>query len=192
MHITQITDPLVEPVTLTEAKTLLRIEAADEDALLASLIATARITIENSTGRALLTRELEAVLDRWPNGRRITLPMPPLQTVQSVTLPSPDGDQTVWDQNLYQVEATGPAPYLALKPGVAWPSAPHANASIRIRYVAGYGNAATDVPPPLAHAVLLLVAHWYENRVPVVINGAASRIPGTVDALIANYRLRRL
>lgn len=192
MHITQITDPSIEPVTLAEAKTLLRINTADEDALLASLIATARITIEQSTGRALISREMEAVLDRWPNGRRVVLPSPPLQTVQSVMLMDATGTQEVWDPSFYSVETSGPAPYLALMPGAVWPPIGRDHGSIRIRFIAGYGDAATDVPPPLAHAVLLLVAHWYENRVPVVINGAASRIPGTVDALVANYRLRRL
>jgi len=192
MNITTLVEPSVEPVTVAEAKTLLRVETADEDALLSSLIATARMTVEQSTGRSLVTRELQAVMDHWPNGQRVVLPSPPLQQVLSVSIRDHTGDQSIWGSDNYVVETSGPAPYIALMPGALWPSAQHNAGAIRIRYRAGYGDSATDVPPPLAHAVLLLVAHWYENRVPVVINAAASRIPGTVDALIAGHRLRRL
>ena len=52
MSVTTLTPPASEPVSLAEAKTLLRIDAADEDTLLASLIVTARHTVETRTGRA--------------------------------------------------------------------------------------------------------------------------------------------
>jgi len=192
MNITTLVEPSVEPVTVAEARTLLRVETSDEDALLSSLIATARMTVEQSTGRSLINRDLQAVTDHWPNRQRFVLPSPPLQQVLSVSIRDQTGAETVWDSENYLVETSGPAPYIALMPGAVWPSVQHGAGAIRIRYRAGYGDAPTDVPPPLAHAVLLLVAHWYENRVPVVINAAASRIPGTVDALIAGHRLRRL
>ena len=192
MNITTLVEPLVEPVTLSEARTLLRIDTSEEDGLLTALIKTARMTIEQSTGRALISRDLEAVLDHWPLGRRLVLPNPPLQQVLSVSTVDAQGNTSEWDNGNYLAETSGTAPYIALMPGAVWPAVTGAAGAIRIRYRAGYGDAPTDVPPPLSHAVLLLVAHWYENRVPVVLNGAASRIPGTVDALIASHRLRRL
>ncbi len=187
-----ITQPLVEPVTLAEAKTLLRVETSDEDALLTTLITTARMTVEANTGRSLVTRTLEETRDRWPASRSLVLPAPPLQAVQSVMLLDSEGGEKLWSANNYTVETVGPAPRIVLKPGVTWPAVTRPAGGIRIRFMAGYGDAATDVPPPLGHAVLLLVAHWYENRLPVVINAAAAQVPGTVNALVANYRLARL
>jgi len=48
-----------------------------------------------------------------------------------------------------------------------------------------------SVPQALKHAVLLLVAHWFETRLPVAFEGA-NEIPFTVGVLIAPYRRFRL
>lgn len=37
-------------------------------------------------------------------------------------------------------------------------------------------------------AMLLLIAHWYENREAVVVGDTASSLPMAVDALITPYR----
>jgi uncharacterized phiE125 gp8 family phage protein len=36
--------------------------------------------------------------------------------------------------------------------------------AITVRFVAGYGNADTDVPDRIKQAILQLVAYWYESR----------------------------
>jgi uncharacterized phiE125 gp8 family phage protein len=35
---------------------------------------------------------------------------------------------------------------------------------VKVVYVAGFGDAATDIPSPLRTATKMLAAHWYENR----------------------------
>lgn len=192
MPLQTITGPSSEPVTLAETKTLLRVDGSDEDALLSALIKTARVTVENQTRRALMNQTLELALDRWPAARQLIMPRPPLASVTSVSIIDTADIAVVWDVSQYIVETTGPTPRIVLLPGAVWPALTRPAGGIRIRYVAGYGDIATDVPPPLAHAVLLLVAHWFENRVPVVLDAPASQVPGTVNALIAEYRLPRL
>lgn len=192
MSVTILTPPASEPVSLAEAKTLLRIDAADEDSLLASLIATARHTVETRTGRALITRSLALTLNRWPHKNVVRLPHPPLITVNSVEVADASGTVTPLAADTWHVDRAGLRARLLPAPGHAWPAPGAAVDGIRVAYDAGYGTNAETVPPPLAHAVLLLVAHWYENRVPVVLNGSAARIPATVDALIAPYRLPKL
>ena len=39
--------PAIEPVSIEEAKTFLRVETGDDDALIAALIASARIHVES-------------------------------------------------------------------------------------------------------------------------------------------------
>ena len=58
-----------------------------------------------------------------------------------------------------------------------------------IRFVPGYGAAGTAVDMQLRQAILLLVAHWYENREPVLTTGAqAVSMPFTVTALLQPWR----
>ena len=76
--------------------------------------------------------------------------------------------------------------------GTALPAPGVAALGIEIQFTAGFGAAATDVPAPLRQAILLLVAHWYENREPVVAGIAATRFPDAVIGLLEPYRMRRL
>ena len=57
----------IEPVTLAEAKLHLRLEIPDDDALVASLIMTARMVSETLLRRALLTQTKTLYLDSFPS-----------------------------------------------------------------------------------------------------------------------------
>jgi len=51
---------------------------------------------------------------------------------------------------------------------------------------------ASPLPPALHHAILMLVAHFYENREAVVVDGGAQVVPFGVSRLIAPYRSHSL
>lgn len=55
MTYAQTTPPSAEPLTLAEVKAHLRLDGSDEDALLASLISTAREHLERETGLCLIS-----------------------------------------------------------------------------------------------------------------------------------------
>ena len=117
MSVTVLTPPASEPVSLAEAKTLLRIDAADEDSLLASLIATARHTVETRTGRALITRSLALTLNRWPHKNVVRLPHPPLITVNSVEVADASGTVTPLATDTWHIDRTGLRARLLPAPG---------------------------------------------------------------------------
>lgn len=52
----------------------------------------------------------------------------------------------------------------------------------------GVDMEADPLPAPVAHAVLLLVAHYYENRMAVVGDKPATVLPLGVNALVAPFR----
>ncbi len=56
-------------------------------------------------------------------------------------------------------------------------------------FIAGYGDAAEDVPTPLRHAMQLLVRHWFDQRTPVIVGTSAMDVPLAYHALIGPYRL---
>ena len=74
----------------------------------------------------------------------------------------------------------------------SWPKPGRTANGIEIAFVAGYGDAAADVPAPIRQAILLLVAHWHEHREPVEIGAAKPPCPSTVSELLQPYRWVRL
>ena len=59
-----------------------------------------------------------------------------------------------------------------------------------VRFVAGFGEAWEDVPADLRQAVLLLAAHFYENRTDT--GSVSGSMPFGVLVLIEAYRATRI
>ena len=183
--------PALEPVTVAEAKAHLRVDGTAEDALIASLILTSRLHVESGLGLALITQSWTALLDRWPAGTTVPLPLRPVQSIASVRVLAADETATVLASSDYILEGRGVPPRL-VRTGSIWPLPGKAASGIEIAFVAGFGADADDVPAPIRHGLLLLVAHWYEHRDPIEIGSAGTVIPPAVSELLAPYRVPRL
>ena len=182
--------PAVEPISVAEAKAHLRIDHDDEDALIGSLIVTSRLHIETALSLAMITQGWSWRIDDWPEHGALTLPVFPVQSVESISLIGPDGTDVSVDTDGFRIEATGSRSRL-LPVSQRWPASGAAQ-GIEITFAAGFGDAGEDVPAPIRQALLMLVAHWYEQREPVAFGTAATRIPDTVSELLAPYRGVRL
>ncbi|MCA9903833.1 MAG: head-tail connector protein [Anaerolineae bacterium] len=181
-----ITAPVGEPVSISDAKTHLRIDLSDDDALLGAYITAARQKYEELTWRALMTQTLGQRLALWPSCDHIALRRPPLQSVTSVTYTDSDGNAGTLASSDYNVYANGDAGLIWLKHGKSWPSVTlQPGPSILITYVAGYGGA-EDVPEIDRQAIRLLVGHFYENRENVVaIQGiTVAELPMAVRSIV--------
>jgi uncharacterized phiE125 gp8 family phage protein len=60
-----IEEPAIEPLTLAEAKSFLRVEHSADDDLIGALIKAARSEVESATRRALITQGWRIALDCW-------------------------------------------------------------------------------------------------------------------------------
>lgn len=180
-----LTAPAAEPLTLAEAKAFLRVEHADDDALIAALIAGARGHVEARTRRGLITQSWRMVRDAWPPDGRIAAPLAPLRQVTAARVYDLGGVARAVDTQAFIVEPETIAlvPWAITQPG-------RIAAGIEIDVTIGYGVAAADVPEPLRQAIRLLLAHWYENRGGVAREGVA--LPANVEALLAPYRVLAL
>ncbi|HYH39911.1 MAG TPA: head-tail connector protein [Azospirillum sp.] len=198
MSLTLVSAAPAYPVTLAEAKAHLRLDTSDDDALVDALIAAATAHLDGRDGwlgRALVQQTWDLKLHRFPGV--IDVPLPPLQSVTSITyLDSNNVSQTLATSK-YQVDGNGQW-RARIKPayGETWPSTYDAWNAVTVRFVAGYEpgsgsptDYAENVPQPIKHALLLLISHWYENRAPVNIGNIVSALPMTVDALLAPYRV---
>ena len=186
MSLTLVTPPSTEPVTLAEAKAHLKVDTADDDTPIGSLIAAARARAEWHTGRALVTQSWTLWLDSWPKDGIVEIPLPPLQSVTQVKTYALDDTMSVLDPSLYQVDAASAPARLALKG--AFPPLANLRAinAVEIAFTAGYGNAGA-VPGPVKEAILQIVADLYSHR-----GDEADIASSAAEALLAPYRIFRL
>jgi uncharacterized phiE125 gp8 family phage protein len=182
-----IADPAVEPVTLVAMRDYLRLDDTVEDDLVAALIKAARLLVEAACGRQLVEQTWRITLDRWPTGRIVALPLSPLMRVARVRVYDGAGAGTDLAASLYRADSVSDPPRVAIEPGAPEPGRP--NHGIEIDVVAGFGPAAADVPAPLAQAIRLLVARWFENRGDMPVDAT---LPPDLSALVAPYRRARL
>ena len=211
------TDPAVEPVTVAEMDQFLRgdnvIESVD-GSLIEGLIVAAREYVEEFTRRALITQTWTMYMDRWPqtqdplgwwdgvregsissgDARSLTLPIGPLQSVTSVKTFDQDNSEALFDDANYFLNTTATPGEVILNTGVVWPPFTRTRNGIEVVYVAGYGDAATDVPASLRMAIKQLVTHWYENRELVKTQSDQNQAmsPVHVQSILNRYKVHRL
>ena len=144
----------------------------------------------------------------------MVLPRPRLQGVDFIKYLDLQGTLQTLDPTQYQVDSANQPARVAPAPNTNWPltqisvRAPILNA-VAIQYRAGYtdyNDGATDnpptgtltddqvraaLPPPITHALKLLVAHFYESRVPVLAGPRvdAVEVPFTVEALLYTEKI---
>ncbi len=188
-----VTPPAQEPVDLATAKAQCRISVGDDDGLLLGYVAAAREYCEKLCGRAFITQEWDFWLPGWPPANRIRIPFAPLQSVEYLKYTDSSETATTVDPSIYVVQPGATPGELVLRFAQIWPPIVMSPSwPINVRFKAGYGDAASKVPQSIKQAILMLAAHWYENREAVVVGRTAQiavEIMFAVDALLANYRV---
>ena len=187
MPATLLTPPATEPLSLADAKALLRVAHDDDDAVIASLLSAARAQVEALARRALITQVWRLALDRWPTDGRIAPRIGPLRDVIAARVFDAAGTPLAVDVERFLVSPQFNAIHA---PNWSLPAPGRDRAGIELDIEIGFGDA-EDVPQPLRQAVRALLAHWYENRGLVAI-GTAVTLPAGVAALIASYRTMSL
>ncbi len=181
--------PAVEPVSLGEAKTFLRVDTTDEDDLIQTLIAAGRVHVEAITRRAMIEQNWRLSFDEWPDGNEVRVPLGPLAALAAVRVYDPDDAATALALTQFLADIGSTPGRIVLPPTIEGEPVKRDALAIEIDYTAGYGAAATDVPEALRQAMLVLVAHWFEHRDAVLMAGTGAIVPVGFDKLIAPYRV---
>jgi uncharacterized phiE125 gp8 family phage protein len=155
-----------------------------QDALLRSYLRAAMAAVEARIGKVLIRRNFSLQLEGWREPDAQPLPVAPVQTVASVTITDRAGSASVVAPERYALRRDALRPRVAAT-GSALPMVP-AGGSVEIVFEAGYGADWDGVPVDLRQAVLLLAAHFHENRA-----AAGEGMPFGVMALIEHYRTVR-
>jgi len=184
-----VTPPTIEPVTRDKAKSHCRVEVSTDDEFISDLIAFARDYIEDQVGVSYLTQTWEQTLDTFPYmNDPIELLRWPVQSISSVVYYDSNGNAITWDPSNYVANTTSKPPRVGPVFAKFWPILTlQTLANVKITYVTGF-TAANLIPPRYMQALLMLIAHWYENRelVDIERGARAAAVPHGTEQIIAN------
>ena len=188
MSIKRITQPSTEPVLLADVKAQLSIATADTlvDAIITRRITEARQWAENFTGRTIMPSNWGGVLDSFPH--EVELFYPPATAIVSVTYTDPAGVTQTMDSADYYLDEDATPNWVLPAYGENWPDTLDTANAVRVRYTAGYADAAA-VPGPIKEAIMLIVGHWmrYQGAVEAGLN--ITRVPNAVECLLIPYKV---
>jgi len=211
VNTTITTAPSFEPVSTAQVKAHLRIFHTLDDTYIAasssgstSIITTARMMIENYCGIAIPNTTFTSVYSSFPTNNsilsssgemyygslyEIALPRSPLVSVTSVQYVDTSGTtQTLSASTDYTVKSYNGIGRIQLLDGKSWPSLQAGGAGVvTVVYTAGHGSSATAIPIALKHAILMQCSTLYDYR-STLAPGQQYEVPGTVKALIAQYK----
>jgi uncharacterized phiE125 gp8 family phage protein len=156
--------PVAEPVTKAWMKEHLPLDGTDHDDLLDRYIAAARLQVEAHTKRQLISATWLLKMSSFP--AEIIVPYPPLQSVTHVKYYDDAGDQQTLTANTdYQTDLTSEPGRIKPAYNKSWPSIRVGNyESVEVKFVAGYGDAGTDVHESLVEAVQITAAMMFRYR----------------------------
>lgn len=159
-RVIRLTQPTVEPITLTEAKNHLRYDGTEENDYITALISVARDYIEQYTGQYWASASFALLFDTFPSlDYPFDLVIPGITSVDSVTyLDETQASQTISSGTTLDSERR------QLRYNTTWPLY---SIGVRIEVTAGVDNAASPsevIPNAIRHAILLVIADLYNNR----------------------------
>lgn len=167
-------EPLIEPITLEEAKRHLRLEGVldDEDDLISSMIAAAREMAEGKLNRTLVRRVREVAAPAWGV---IALRKPPFVQLESVSYFDTDGQPFDVDASDLSVSSIREPATVSLRYGFSAPQLARQDEAIIVRYTAGY--APGEVPRMIVQWMLLVIGALYAHRESFVAGVSVTMIP---------------
>jgi len=166
---------------LAEAKAYLRLDGAEEDALLGTLIGAGAGICERFTGLALFAGERSAVLPAEPR-RWQRLPDTPVRAIAGVSALDAAGAETALPIEAYAIDIDAG--------GDGWVrlTAPVAQSRLLVGYTAGLAADWASLPEALRQGIVRWIAHGFAHRDASVDAGP----PAAVMALWRPWRRMRL
>ncbi|MCF7936921.1 MAG: head-tail connector protein [Synergistales bacterium] len=187
MYKRKLTTPSpVEPITLSEIKTHLRISHNAEDTYLEGLIMAACEYCERVQGRAYV----QQTWSQWFDAIPILFPLKPTPFLSLDSIVATYNDDTTEDiTSYYGVNVDG---FLYQKDVPSLTKELPKEDGIKVVYTVGYepddSGESTDyivnIPASVKHVIKIAVSHWYAHREPVVQGQSVNKVPETLDALL--------
>lgn len=186
MHLTLIQQPATLPVPLSDMQEWLRAEGPDYASLVTASqrAAVSQLDGKNgSLGRALVTQRWRLTLDGQFPGPVLRLPLPPLQSVETLSWRDLSGAWQTLDPDTYRV-LTDREPGEVHAGAAGWPVTDGGAGSVLVDYTAGHNP--ESVPEEFRTLVKWLTAREFDHPTP----GSAPAIGNTeILQLIRKLRI---
>ena len=191
------TAPAKMPVSMQEIKEHLRVTLGrtDEDVYLDGLRAMAVGEVEQTMRRKLITQTWYYYPATWPDEDYLPIPYGKLESITSIKYTNTsEVEATFSASDYYLTDTNSDVGKAVLRYGEAWPTVTLSPSNpIEVEYICGYGLTGSTVPQPIRHAILMLVATYYENREAVIVGpGMVAARPMKVDTLLNPYCLHEV
>lgn len=160
--LTLVTAPATTPVTLAEAKAEIPVLHSDDDTRITRYInaATAHLDgYKGVLGNAIVTQTWKLTLPEFED--RMRLPLPPVQSLTSVTYL--DADEASQTFSSVHLETDGVDTWVALDTDASWPTTANRDDAVTITFVTGYGDDETAVPDDIRELILHMVCCWFNG-----------------------------
>jgi uncharacterized phiE125 gp8 family phage protein len=213
-RIVELTQPAVEPITLAELKTHLRITNTADDDWLTAAIKAARVACEDYTCCVFIRRTFRQTCDTagnnnaawWDGVRQVSVSVlspstievlkRPLVSVEAMTTYDDSDTGVVVASSVYFIDSSDTLQQgrVILRRGQAWPIVLRVANGLTIDFTAGFAASAAGLPADIVLAVKMVASHLYANRGDCSCDTAGANMvlqPSGAGMLLASYRPMR-
>ncbi len=191
--------PAAEPLSLLDAKLHLRVDVADDDALIAALITSTRLYAESYLRRCLVSQSWKLVIDSFPGptmigipwGKPFTLPAhaiilekSPVQAISAINYTAMDGTVQTMPPADYVVDDTSEPCRITPVFGQIWPIPLPQIGAVELGFVSGYAAPVAFAAP----GTMAVQGAWRAYAVgdAVQLSNTGGAVPAELQAQ-ANY-----
>jgi uncharacterized phiE125 gp8 family phage protein len=183
-----ITPASTYPVSLTEAKSHLKVDTTADDTYITSIIKAATQLSEEYTNRFFIDTVIEQYASNFADLQ--TLFKSKVSAVAYVKYYDSDNSLQTLSATVYDTQLNYEPSQIQLANNQNFPSITKRNDAVVARYTVGYGSAASDVPEIIKQAILLTIGNFYQNRASVITGKTATELPMNVKWLLDTYKVQ--
>ena len=183
-----ITPASTYPVSLTEAKSHLKVDTSADDTYIESIIKAATQLSEEYTNRFFIDTVIEQYASSFAELQNLFKSK--VSSVAHVKYYDGDNSLQTLSATVYDTQLNYEPSQIQLADGQSFPSVTKRNDAVLVRYTVGYGSAASDVPEIIKQAILLTIGNFYENRNSVITGKTATELPMNVKWLLDTYKVQ--
>ena len=173
-------------LSVADAKTFLRVDSSDEDALISDLISVAVESVQKYTGHVFSYNEtMELNLQRF---EAVNLPLTPIVTINSISYRDVSNVQQTLNASSYWIEPLASTSNVLRFKGTTPSVYEYSSHPITVSVEIGYEET-ESIPPMMIHAVRLLVSQYYDQRENFIVGTSVStELPNGLKSLLSPFR----
>lgn len=172
---------------LTEIKQHLRVTHSYEDDLIQTYFDAAVHMVETYASITLGRTTWELRLPGFPQERYIELPRGPVESVTSLKYYDTSDVDTTWAASDYIVSLSEMPARIYLEESDVWEETRQRPDAVRVTYISGASSWST-LPTKVKPALMMLTAHQYTFRQPVLSGTTATELPWALRSNLQSIR----